>query len=256
MSVAGRSCLAATLLAVTLGGPAWPDERATFAAVGGTTALQGYFAKPKGPGPFPAVVLLHTCLGLPSNRTETERWLNAAGYAALSVDDFATRGLKETCSVDFPEGVADAYGALAWLAARPDIDPSRVAVFGASQGGDTALSIAAGRGAPPPGLAFRAAAAFYAPCANQKGGRLRIPTLIIVGRADEVTPAADCEALTAAQAPGRVTLAVLPDAPHGFDDPGFGAGRRIMGMFLGYDARGAATARAKLRAFLAKVLRP
>ena len=42
--------------------------------------------------------------------------------------------------------MADAYGGLAWLAARPDIDPARIAVFGASQGGDTALAIAAGGG--------------------------------------------------------------------------------------------------------------
>jgi dienelactone hydrolase len=253
---ARRFCFAAALVAFTLaGGFAHGAERVTFTAADGATALQGYFAKPKGAGPFPAVVLLHTCLGLPSNRRETEDALAASGYAALSVDDFATRGLKETCSVDFPGGVADAYGALAWLAARPDIDASRVAVFGASQGGDTALSIATGRSASPSGPAFRAAAAFYPPCANQNGAELRIPTLIVVGRADEVTPAADCEALAAAQPPGRVMLTVPPGGPHGFDDPAFKGGKRVLGMALGYDAKAAATARAKLAAFLATRIR-
>ncbi len=239
-----------------MAGGARADERVSFPAADGGPTLAAYFAKPKGAGPFPAVVLLHTCLGLPSNRKAMEASLVSSGYAALSVDDFSTRGIKETCSVDFPQGVADAYGALAWLSARSDIEASRVAVFGASQGGDTALSIAAGRNAPPPGLAFRATAVFYAPCANQNGAPLRMPTLIVVGRADEVTPATDCEALAAAQPPGKVTLVILPNGPHGFDDPGFGPGRRIMGMALAYDAKAAVAARAKLLAFLAKTLRP
>ena len=247
---------ALALLAIAPDG-ARADEPVSFVPAGASgPELRGYFAKPKGAGPFPAVVLLHTCLGLPSNRRETEAALVASGYAALSVDDFTARGLKETCSVDFPEGIADAYGALAWLAARPDIDGSRVAVFGASQGGDTALSIATGRGAGPRGLAFRTAAVFYAPCANQDGAQLKIPTLIVVGRADEVTPAADCEAFAAAQAAGQATLAVIPGAPHGFDDPAFRGGRRVLGMSLGYDPKAAAAARAKLMGFLARELRP
>ena len=249
--------LAAALAALALSsGLAQADQRVSFPAAGGSPALMGYFAKPKGSGPFPAVVLLHTCLGLPSNRTMMESALNAFGYAALSVDDFTTRGLKETCSVDFPQGIADAYGALAWLAGRPDIDRSRVAVLGASQGGDTALSIATGRAGAPSGLAFRAAAAFYPPCANQNGAELKMPTLIVVGRADAVTPAADCEALAERQPRGRVTLVVAPGGPHGFDDPAFAGGRRVLGMFLGYDPGAAATARAQLMAFLARQLRP
>ncbi len=83
-----------------------------------------------------------------------------------------------------------------------------------------------------------------------------MPTLIVVGRADEVTPAADCEAFAAAQAAGRATIAVLPGGPHGFDDPAFRSGKRVLGMSLGYDPKAAAAARAKLAAFLARELRP
>ena len=75
--------------------------------------IRGTLARPKGAGPFAAVILLHSCLGLPSNRRAIESALTAEGYVALFVDDFSTRGLKETCAVDFPEGLADAYGALA-----------------------------------------------------------------------------------------------------------------------------------------------
>ena len=50
------------------GAPASADELVTFTSAGRPDPIQGYLTKPKGAGPFPAVVLLHTCLGLPANR--------------------------------------------------------------------------------------------------------------------------------------------------------------------------------------------
>ena len=222
-------------------------------AANAATALRGYLAKPAGEGRFPAVVLLHTCLGLPANRRAIESELTGSGYVALFVDDFATRGLKETCAVEFPQGVTDAYGALAFLAAEPFVDPARIAVVGYSQGADTALTLASARFAATytlqGRLAFKAAAAFYPPCANQGGATMRIPTLILVGEADDVTPAADCEALARTQT-GAVALHVYPRAGHGFDNPEFGAGRLVVGMRLAYDHGAADKARAELRRFL------
>jgi dienelactone hydrolase len=220
---------------------------------GPAAKLRGYLVRPAGQGPFPAVVLLHTCLGLPMNRRAIERDLAASGYVALFVDDFSSRGLRQTCSVDFPEGVADAYGALAFLAGESFVDPTRIAVVGYSQGADTALTLSSGRYAaayaPAPGLAFKAAAAFYPPCANQGGAGMRIPTLILVGGADEVTPAADCEALARGQA-GAAALHVFPGAAHGFDNPEFGSGRLVLGMRLAYNRAAAGQARTELERFL------
>jgi dienelactone hydrolase len=177
----------------------------------------------------------------------------ASGYVALFVDDFSTRGLGETCAVDFPEGVADAYGALAFLARQPYVDPARIAAIGYSQGADTALTLASAHFASayplPQGLAFKAAAAFYPPCANQSGAPMRIPTLILIGQADAVTPAADCETL--AHQSGEVSLHVYPGAGHGFDNPEFGKGRRVLGMRLEFDRAAAKKAQAELRRFLA-----
>jgi dienelactone hydrolase len=215
--------------------------------------IRGYQAKPPGGGPFPAVVLMHSCLGLPSNRKAIESALTRAGFVALFVDEFSTRGLKETCSVDFPELASDAFGALAYLAQDPDVDPKRVAVVGFSQGADGALAAAASpagsaHGAPD-GLGFRAAAAFYPPCANKAGQRLQIPTLIVVGGADEVTPAADCRRLAERQS-GEVRLAVYPGVAHCFDDPAFAGGKRVLGMTLRYDVVAARRGMAELIAFL------
>ena len=204
--------------------------------------LQGYLTKPKGEGPFPAVVLLHSCLGLPSNREALGATFAGWGYVALFVDDFATRGLKETCSREFGEAVPDALGALAYLATRPFVDASRVAAVGYSQGGDTALRLASGRNG------FRAAVAVYPPCANQANAALQIPTLILIGKLDEVTPAADCEALAKAQANAK--LVVFPGASHLFDDPGVSGGKRVLGMWLKYNAGASAKEKTEMRAFL------
>ena len=225
----GAAALAGLMI---LGAPASADELVKFASAGRGDPIQGYLTRPKGAGPFPAVVLLHTCLGLPANRRCDRRRARGWGYVALFVDDFATRGLKETCTVDFPQGVADAYGALGFLAGQPLVDATRIAAVGFSQGGDTALKIAASptaAGAP----AFKAAAAFYPPCANEADAALAIPTLILVGAKDDVTPAADCAALAKRQAPGMVKLVVYPGAAHALRPAG--VRRRAAGH--GNDAR-------------------
>ncbi len=234
--------------------PAAADELVKFASAGQGDPIQGYLTKPKGAGPFPAVVLLHTCLGLPEARASIGQRIAAWGYIALFVDDFATRGLKETCAVDFQQALPDAYGAQAYLANLPYVDRARIAAVGFSQGGDTALKIATGGGAGPAGgggAVFKAAAAFYPPCANVAGATLVIPTLILVGAKDEVTPAADCAELAKRQPAGMAKLVLYPGAAHGFDIPEFGAGTRVMGMLLAYDRSAAQRSWAELRSFLA-----
>ncbi len=244
--------LAALIALAAAPAPATADRLVKFANAAGEP-IQGYLTKPVGAGPFPAVVLLHSCLGLPSNRRAIEAALTGAGFAALFVDEFSTRGLKETCSVDFPQVLPDAFGALSRLAHEPGVDAQRIAVVGFSQGADGALAAAASpSGAAhgmPDGLAFRAAAAFYPPCANQAGRRLAIPTLIVVGGADDVTPAADCRRLAEGQS-GDVRLSVYPGVGHCFDDPAFAGGKRVLGMTLSYDADAARRGMAELIAFL------
>ena len=227
--------------------PAAADELVKFASAGQGDPIQGYLTRPKGAGPFPAVVLLHTCLGLPEARASIGQRIAAWGYVALFVDDFATRGLKGTCAVDFEPALPDAYGAQAYLSRLPYVDPARIAAVGFSQGGDTALKIATGGG----GAVFKAAVAFYPPCANVAGATLVMPTLILVGAKDEVTPAADCAQLAKRQPAGMAKLVVYPGAAHGFDIPEFGAGTRVMGMLLAYDRSAAQRSWAELRSFLA-----
>jgi dienelactone hydrolase len=218
--------------------------------------IQGYLSKPNGVGPFPAIVLLHSCLGLPATRKAIAEMFAGWGYVALFVDDFTTRGIQETCASDFGEGIADAFGALAFLSRVPIVDPKRIAVVGYSQGADTVLQIASTRFATafaiPRDLNFKAAAAFYPPCANQADVSLAIPTLILIGGSDEVTPAADCERLARHQSGlgSGFKLVVYPGVQHLFDDPGLAGGKRLFGMRLQYDADAAERSKSDLRDFL------
>jgi dienelactone hydrolase len=248
-----RLAAAALLGFLASGAPTEADELVNFASAGQGDPIQGYLSRPKGTGPFPAVVLLHTCLGLPAERASIGERIAAWGYVALFVDDFTMRGLKETCAVDFQAALPDAYGALAYLSRLPYLDPGRIAVVGFSQGGDTALKIATGVGAGSTGdqrTGFIAAAAFYPPCANLAGAKLDIPTLILVGANDEVTPAADCAGLVKRQAPGMVKFVVFPGAAHAFDLPEFGTGTKVMGMLLAYERNAAQRSWKELRGFL------
>lgn len=236
--------------------PVAGDELVSFrsAAAPGemTTELQGYVTRPNGEGPFPAVILFHSCLGLPSNRQAIGGMLANWGYLALFVDDFTTRGLAQTCLVNFPQGLADGYGALAYVAGRPDVVASRIAAVGYSQGGDTTLRLAvprlAGGYERRGGPSYRAIVAYYPPCANLGRSQLAQPTLILVGSEDSVTPAAACTRLGRGQA--KVTVMVLPGAQHVFDDPRLAGGKTLYGMHLQYNRGAAAQAEKALRAFL------
>ena len=116
--------------------------------------LAGTFTKPHGAGPFPAVLLI-TGSG-PQDRNEevfghrpflvlADRFTRA-GLGVLRCDDRGTAkstgDFGAATSADF---AADARAELAWLRARPDVDPARIGLVGHSEGGLIAPLVAAGR---------------------------------------------------------------------------------------------------------------
>ena len=112
------------LVAAALGGCAAP-ARVSFpnATPSAPLAVPAEAYRPEGPGPFPAVVLLHGCEGVSENGRRWAEWLRGQGYLALVVDSWTPRGLKETCTftVADPPNTArldDAIGALRYLQAR------------------------------------------------------------------------------------------------------------------------------------------
>jgi dienelactone hydrolase len=222
--------------------------------------INGFLTKPDGPGPFPAVVHLHGCGGLPddvkrgANHFWSER-LASWGYAVLVVDSFTTRGIDNTCLGELATRGVDAYGALTWLARQPFVDTNRIAVIGFSAGGSATLSISEARdfelfeneGAH----GFKAAVAFYPNCVSDNA--LKIPALILTGELDDWMPAAACRAMTARRTGGSpVKLIVYPGAYHSFDTPR--PGRRYFTHWLEYNAAAAEAASEETRRFLAEQL--
>lgn len=187
--------------------------------------LVGYLAKPEGEGPFPAVVLLHTCAGISEHEESWSDRLVAWGYAALTVDSFTPRGQKHICDGDQEWTTPwiralDAFGAKRFLSARMFVDPTRIAVLGLSHGGMAILE--AIKQSSSTGLAmspFRAAVAFYPSCVEPEP--IDTPTLVLIGSEDNWTPADQCIAyLEKLQSPHVMSLEVLPGAHHLFDHPG------------------------------------
>lgn len=186
--------------------------------------------------PAPAVVLLHGCGGMlnargePSAKTrEYADLLNGQGWQVLALDSLTARGEKELCTqrigtrrITQTERRKDALGALQWLSAQPQVDASRLALLGWSHGGSTVL--AANNRTHPLVEGFtlrpRLAVAFYPGCETdlKRGYRPASDTLLLVGLADDWTPAAPCQQLETAGPPWVKVLA-YEGAHHGFDGP-------------------------------------
>jgi dienelactone hydrolase len=210
--------------------------------------------------PRPAVVALHGCGGL-FNRTGSPTARHAdwgqrladAGFLVVMPDSFRSRGLGSQCGISnrsvrpSRERVADVLATKIWLQARGDVKASAVSLLGWSNGGSTVL--AAVRSDRKPGDAspdLARAIAFYPGCraqAESSSFRTRLPLLIMIGEADDWTPAAPCKALAeAARARGEaIDLKLYPGAYHDFDHPGRPVTER---RDLAFTADGSGTARA------------
>lgn len=103
----------------------------------GTVRLAGTLMLPPGPPPYPAVVLVHG-----SNAQTRDalgpwsRFFVSAGFAVLSYDKRGTGNSSgDWKEADFAALADDVSAGLRFLTARPDIDRTRVGLWGISQGG-------------------------------------------------------------------------------------------------------------------------
>jgi dienelactone hydrolase len=227
--------------------------------------LQGLLRRPSGAGPFPAVVLLHSCNG--NWRKLDERWGQAIvpwGYVTLTVDSFGPRGVDNTCGNGTPTDMAfDAYRALDFLVRQHAVDPDRVAVLGFSQGGWLALSsVEAGVVEHSSPNKFRAAAAFYPNCRTIQGN-LTVPALIMIGELDDWVSVAGCRQLAEGgddygvsrrREGAPIKLIVYPGAYHAFDSPSLKAPKELLGHRLEYNQTAADQSALALREFLDTVI--
>jgi dienelactone hydrolase len=218
--------------------------------------LLGYLVRPEGPGPFPAVVVLHSCNGFSPATASVADSLTSLGYVALAVDSLGPRNSTGECGRFFIGQETDAYAALGYLSQLPFVDPNRVAVLGNSMGGFSAL-LAVQNGAFEKGFdrKFRAAIAYYPSC-HGFSAMMTVPTMILIGEADDWTLAETCRKMVAQpHAEGaRIDLVIYPGAYHGFNFPQLQPGISFLGHWLEYDEHAAADAWHKVSAFLGQNL--
>ena len=114
----------------------------------GDPSTVGYLAVPEGPGPFPALVIIHAWNGLVDRVREVADDFAAEGYVTLAADLFAGRtgsnpqensALVQSARSDMAKVIANLNGAVAYLKARPDVT-DRVGAMGWCFGGGIALS--------------------------------------------------------------------------------------------------------------------
>ncbi len=199
--------------------------------------LKAALYRPEGAGPFPAVIGLHNCTGLNNTRGEIgiryRDWgqrLAKEGFVVLFPDSNGSRGLGSQCGnpsqrslrVD-RERVADAVAVRQWLQQQSWVQADRVSLMGWSSGAIATLWTVRAARMPVEGTDFRSAVAFYPGCRRLANAAwsARVPTLILIGRADDQTSAAACQQMVAGAhgRSARVAIQVYPGAYHDFDHP-------------------------------------
>jgi len=278
--------MAAALLAGCAAHTARETVRFPNATPGAPVAIEATLIRPAGPGPFPAVVQLHGCGGIDAQSVRWARWLAERGYVALVVDSFGPRRLKGDCrsGPDDPPLTArfdDAFGALRYLQSQTYVRADRVAAIGWSQGGVYAMAVingpslerARGRGVSQPTIGsttggFAAGIGVYpGGCFSLVKEQVVRPLLVLIGEADDWTPAAKCQEMVEAMRSrgADATIVAYPGAYHYFDVEG----QRLevlaqvenenrpggFGATVSYQAEAAADAYRRVEDFLARHLK-
>ncbi|MFI4934094.1 MAG: dienelactone hydrolase family protein [Caulobacterales bacterium] len=104
--------------------------------------ISGRLCSPEGVGPHPAVIILHGSSGPTEREGGYAGTLNDAGFVTLEPDQWSARSRSsgERWRPDsVHETLPDLFGARGFLAARADVDASRIGVLGFQFGGAAAM---------------------------------------------------------------------------------------------------------------------
>ena len=183
--------------------------------------MRAYLAKPEGPGPHPAVIMIHEFYGLRPEMVGKAEALAKEGYVVLAPNVFRNgttnwipSAIYKVLTADTAQIDGDVESAYQWLAAQPEVQADRIAIMGFCFGGGTALRYSLSNNQ------LAATAVFYGQpiTDSDKLKALSGPVLGIFGGADGSIPLSEVEGLrqglTEAGVPNEVT--VYAGQPHAF----------------------------------------
>lgn len=232
------------------------DHGLAFREVGIATengkSLFGWLIHSTGTVRVPAVAIIHGWGGNASTMLPLARPLHQAGFAVLLIDARCHGRSDEDSFASLPRFAEDLAHAVDWLANREEVAAEHIAVIGHSVGAGAALLTAARR---PDIAAVVSLAAFTHPVAMMRRWfvakhipywpagwlilryvervighrfddiapvntirRIRCPTLLVHGGADETVPVAEAEAIFAARAGDHVRLRVVAGSHDDYGD--------------------------------------
>jgi dienelactone hydrolase len=158
------------------------------------------------------------------------RQFAAMGIAALVIDAFAPRRemgrgfVERILNITESMLVADAYAALRYLVARPEIDGARVVIMGFSYGGMASIIAAHAQVAElfaPAGERFAGHVSFYGPCIArfEQPKTTGAPVLMLFGDQDAIMNADRCTQIVSDLQEGGsdARMIVYPGARHQWD---------------------------------------
>ena len=242
-----------------------------------------WFAPDAGKASGAAAILLHGCGGLGANGNLNARhkaakdWLLERGIAVVFPESFTSRKFEEVCTQKYQartitqrDRVQDVVATRAWLNAQPGIDAQKIVLWGWSHGGSTVLNTVTHKSVLADfsdDVKFAESIAFYPGCSpfakDNAPQKISSPLTILMGDADDWTPAAPCTIFAARLKNNEqpVSLTLYPGAFHDFDNPagkfrvrsevpnGVNAGK---GVTVGPDPKAREDAMAKIDMLLAK----
>jgi dienelactone hydrolase len=194
------------------------------------TRLRGYAALPAAGGPAPAVLVMHSALGVAHGVNEpTARKLAALGYFAVCTDMYGAHlegAGMEAAGAAYGENLAaparQRARTVAWfdeIGRRSDVDATRMAAIGFCYGGTTVLELARS------GVDLKAAVSYHGVLQTAERatpGSIRAHVAAYCGAVDPFAPLDDVDALRRELADAQVEryeVTVFGGVGHGFTDP-------------------------------------
>jgi dienelactone hydrolase len=190
--------------------------------------LKGQLAAPDGPGPHPAVLIMHDALGLGDLVCRRAAELAGAGYVALAADMYGLgkrpaepteHGVHFAALQAEPENLrARVLASYEALRSLPQVDPARISAIGYCFGGQCVLELARSGAEVASVVSFHGLLTTKLPA---QPGQVKAKVLSITGALDPYAPVADVETfqkeMTDAGGDWQMTLYGL--GWHAFTDP-------------------------------------